>query len=1037
MAWRGHTDSVSDQASASESASAQEEIDPLVGHRTEALLFESRLGSGAMGSVYRARQLHLDRTVAVKVIAPHLTINAAYIERFNREARTLAKLAHPNVVTCFDFGPMVGPDGKKMLILVMEFIDGRSMGEMTPEGQSARLVLDLYRQASEGLAAAHALGIVHRDIKPDNIMVTRAGQAKLADFGLAKPRDSAGLTMSGSVLGSPAYMAPEVCKGSEPTPSSDIYSLGCAFMQSLTGDVPFTASSPLEVIQFHINKEPPKVSTRMPALVQLDALVSRMLEKSPSARPTASDLVPALAALRDRCSTELQVGSGELSVQRDRSELKTMGFDEAIKPAPGAAQRQPPPAGAKANAVPDYLQPLPDLPLSPPAAALELPVSPPDCTPARGVSVQLPASARRPDSRVMAGSGARPQTSTGEALHEAAQNRRITQAKAMEERGDAHAVAGRWLDAALCFEEAAKLASGPARQSLTEKAASARARVGRKGIALVVGALLVLCGAGAGGYLYLQGRAAAPVIEAPVAHDPTVVPAPVLTASAPEISALKARANDLSQDPHQVLADARLLAKEAPTNLELNTLLQALTKRVADVDAALKDTLALERTDPAKALLSAATLRAANAGAAWMDASLPLPGKITFLDPPSSTPVIAVDGVALPPGCLTFCRHAASPTHLTIAVNGYATVNQDIPADPSVAEISVAIPLAVATAWTCATPIRDWCALTALPDALVEVDAGGMSTISPKGALTSHLDLAQLGGQMKAILPPLRTAVDALRLATDDGTSWELPLAGGALGKARAVRQGLPAPSFCEEVFDLRNGETGAIAGEAGNDNQDAHLVASSGNQAFWNVPLGGRIAPWVLPTDSGVAVIDAVTARVVDQQGQVVNQESLAALRTAAVVWLGPAHVAAVPSADGCACWKLDGPRWTALKLPLMGKFPNPLLAGDGDRLLVGSDVTLALVKCSGNDLTVLWQVTLPEPGKAPWLGTREATVEIGADSVLVLDAATGKAMRQLRLGAPALGPVVAAFDDLIVPTAKGVVAYALIGPGMATAPR
>jgi serine/threonine-protein kinase len=291
--------------------------DPLIGWRTDALAFEALIGAGAMGAVYRGRQLRLDRPVAIKVIAPHLASKRAYVERFDREARTLAKLAHPNVVICHDFGPCAGPDGRQLLILVMELVDGRPL---RPQTMPARAVLELFRQAAEGLAAAHALGVVHRDIKPDNIMVTRSGVAKLADFGLAKANDSSGLTMAGTIMGTPSYMAPEVCQGREPIAASDVYSLGCALFQSLAGDVPYRAASALEAIQCHITAPVPKLAERAPALADLDELLAPMLAKDPAKRPNAALLARVLATWRDRVPEDLLAG-GEAGAQ---AELATM-----------------------------------------------------------------------------------------------------------------------------------------------------------------------------------------------------------------------------------------------------------------------------------------------------------------------------------------------------------------------------------------------------------------------------------------------------------------------------------------------------------------------------------------------------------------------------------------------------------------------------------------------------------------------------------------------------------------------------------------
>jgi serine/threonine-protein kinase len=266
--------------------------DPFIGYATASVRFTRLLGRGAMGAVYEGVQLGLERRVAVKVIAEHLAQDADYIARFAREARTLGRLVNPNIIACHDFGPATGPRGEALFLMVLEYVDGWSLGGLMRQRRlTVREALDLHRQAALGLAAAHALGIVHRDVKPDNIMVTTAMQAKLADFGLARQLQGAQLTQAGAILGSPSYMAPEACRGEEPTPASDLYSLGCSLFHVLTGNPPYAAQSTLQVLHQQLTAPVPSLRAVRPDLATLDPLLRTCLAKDPASRYANADAV--------------------------------------------------------------------------------------------------------------------------------------------------------------------------------------------------------------------------------------------------------------------------------------------------------------------------------------------------------------------------------------------------------------------------------------------------------------------------------------------------------------------------------------------------------------------------------------------------------------------------------------------------------------------------------------------------------------------------------------------------------------------------
>ncbi len=258
---------------------------------------EQPLGRGGMGAVYAGRDLTLDRPVAIKVLAGHLAADPQYVERFVREARTAARLNHPNVVQVYGAGQEQG-----LAYIALERIDGCSLAELTRErgALAPRRACELVAGAARGLAAAHNQGVVHRDIKPENVLLTREGAPKLADFGLARPVDQR-ITTSGVFLGTPRYASPEQCNLGEVTPASDLYSLGVVLYELLAGRTPHEAATPLGL--FHkILTEPPAPLDVPDLPAALGAAVMRLLAKDPLARgegaaALASELEAFAAAL--------------------------------------------------------------------------------------------------------------------------------------------------------------------------------------------------------------------------------------------------------------------------------------------------------------------------------------------------------------------------------------------------------------------------------------------------------------------------------------------------------------------------------------------------------------------------------------------------------------------------------------------------------------------------------------------------------------------------------------------------------------------
>ena len=246
-----------------------------------------------MGVVYRARDRVLDRTVAVKVLPAELAANPTLVERFEREARAAAKLSDPHIVAVFDTGR--DPSAR---YIVMELVAGVSLAELLHGGGALPVsrAVEIAAQIADALAAAHAAGIIHRDVKPGNVMIDRTGAAKVLDFGIARARSDDPLTRTTVVLGSAPYISPEVALGGVADERSDIYSLGCVLYEMLAGRPPFTGELPAAVMHQQASAAPIPPRDLAPATPPgLDALVMQMLAKRPEDRPPhAGPLVPLL-----------------------------------------------------------------------------------------------------------------------------------------------------------------------------------------------------------------------------------------------------------------------------------------------------------------------------------------------------------------------------------------------------------------------------------------------------------------------------------------------------------------------------------------------------------------------------------------------------------------------------------------------------------------------------------------------------------------------------------------------------------------------
>jgi len=300
---------------------------------------EAEIGRGGMSTVYRAFDTVLERPVAIKLMHREIAADADQLERFRREARSVAQLNHPHVVTVIDAGEELSPDGKRpgeadvgTPYIVLEYVDGETLKDVIRrEGpleipQAIAYAIEIAR----ALGAAHERQIVHRDVKPHNVLISEEGGAKITDFGIARTLSEEGLTMAGRVLGTTDYVSPEQALGQAVTGQSDLYSLGVVLFEMLTGSVPFHGSSPVAVAMKHVREEVPDVLLARPSLsAATAAVVDRAVSKDlahryPDAASMAADLEEVLA------------------LEASRSGQATGEVTSVLRTLPGSARRRLP-----------------------------------------------------------------------------------------------------------------------------------------------------------------------------------------------------------------------------------------------------------------------------------------------------------------------------------------------------------------------------------------------------------------------------------------------------------------------------------------------------------------------------------------------------------------------------------------------------------------------------------------------------------------------------------------------------------------------
>ncbi len=307
---------------------------------------ESKIGDGGMASVYRGRDLRLNRVVAIKILHPHHAGDLNFLQRFSHEAMAAANLRHPGIVDIYD----VGQEDRQHFI-VMEYVDGSDLKSLILRYKQlpVQQVLQIAAAIADGLDTAHQLGMVHRDVKPQNIMVSADDTAKITDFGIAKSGLSTAQTETGVTFGTADYISPEQARGQPATAQSDIYALGVTIYEALTGQLPFVGDSAVAVALQHVGSKPPPIRRHNPNVSQnLEALIMRALAKNPSDRPaTAKEFAQLLRAheeteVRDTLPRPIRTNNGSRSATSISSQMRHIPTKRSTmtSPLPSRAGRE-------------------------------------------------------------------------------------------------------------------------------------------------------------------------------------------------------------------------------------------------------------------------------------------------------------------------------------------------------------------------------------------------------------------------------------------------------------------------------------------------------------------------------------------------------------------------------------------------------------------------------------------------------------------------------------------------------------------------
>jgi eukaryotic-like serine/threonine-protein kinase len=342
-----------------------------------------RVGRGGMADVFLARDLLLDRQVAMKILFPEFAVDPNFVERFRREAQAAANLSHPNIVNVYDWGKYEGT-----YFIAMEYVQGRNLAEIlkTNKQLTPKQAAEIASEVAAALGFAHEAGLAHRDIKPANVMIGSNGQVKVADFGIARAMNSAtesNLTQAGSVMGTASYFSPEQAQGAQPDPRSDLYSLGIVMYEMVAGRPPFTGENPVSIAYKQVHDKPQPLNQLVEGVPRpFEAIIAKLLAKDPKLRyPSAHALRDDLRRFRNGEQVQALVAAaarpGTPAAGVTRPTAAMPGATQPIGTTPPVAEpysgtqptAHPPIAGAPTGVMPQ--QPGPELDQYPPGASPE------------------------------------------------------------------------------------------------------------------------------------------------------------------------------------------------------------------------------------------------------------------------------------------------------------------------------------------------------------------------------------------------------------------------------------------------------------------------------------------------------------------------------------------------------------------------------------------------------------------------------------------------------------------------------------------